>query len=77
MDVWECDFLDVQALSKTNDKYKHLLTVTDVFSKLLHIVLLKSKTCPGVSSAFQSIFKTQNILGDVQSGCELIRVKNF
>ena len=33
LDVLECDLVDVQALSKYNDGYKYLLTVTDVFSK--------------------------------------------
>jgi transposase InsO family protein len=55
MDVWECDLVDVQALSKFNNNYKYLLTVIDVFSKFLHIVPLKSKTGPTVTSAFKSI----------------------
>ena len=44
MDVWECDLVDVQALSRHNDGVKYLLTVIDVFSKFLHMVPLKSKT---------------------------------
>jgi len=44
MDVWECDLIDVQALSRHNDGVKYLLTVIDVFSKFLHMVPLKSKT---------------------------------
>ena len=31
MDVWECDLIDVQALSRHNDGVKYLLTVIDVF----------------------------------------------
>ena len=31
MDVWECDFVYVQSLTKYKDKYKYLLTVIDVF----------------------------------------------
>ena len=27
MDVWECDLMDMQSLSKYNDKYKYLLSV--------------------------------------------------
>jgi transposase InsO family protein len=57
MDVWECDLLDMQAHSKVNNNYRYLLTVIDVFSKFLHVVPLKSKTGPAVTSAFQSIFK--------------------
>ena len=54
--VFECDFVDVQTLSKY-DSYKYLLTVIDVFSKFLHIVPLKSKTIKDVSSAFHSILQ--------------------
>jgi len=57
LDVWECDLIDVQSLSRFNDNHKNLLTVIDVFSKLLHIVTLKSKMGPTVTSAFQSILK--------------------
>jgi len=32
LDVFECDLVDVQALSKHNDGYKYILTVIDVFS---------------------------------------------
>jgi IS30 family transposase len=61
-DVWECDLVDVQGLSKYNDGVKYLLTVIDVFSKFLHIILLKSKTGKAVTSAFQSIFKDHKYL---------------
>ena len=57
MDVWKCDLVDIHALSKFNNSYKYLLTAIDVFSKFLHIVPLKSKTGPAVTSAFQSILK--------------------
>jgi len=32
-DVWECDLVDVQGLSKYNGGIKYLLSVIDVFSK--------------------------------------------
>ena len=57
LDVWECDLIDVRSLSKFNGNVKYLLTVIDVFSKFLHIVPLKSKTGPAVTSAFESILK--------------------
>lgn len=44
LDVWECDLVDVQALNKFNNNYHYLLKAIDVFSKLLHIDPLKSKT---------------------------------
>ena len=31
MDVWECDLVDVYALSKHNKSFKFLLIVIDVF----------------------------------------------
>jgi len=49
--------VDVQALSKHNDGHKYLLTVIDVFSKFLHIVLLNSKTGKDVSSAIRSVLQ--------------------
>ena len=53
-DVWECDFDNVPGLSKYTDGIKYLLSVIDVFSKYLHVVPLKSKTGPCVTSAFES-----------------------
>jgi transposase InsO family protein len=55
-DVWECDLVDVQGLSKYNDGVKYLLTVIDVFSKFLHIIPLLAKTGKAVTIAFQNIF---------------------
>jgi hypothetical protein len=57
MDIWECDLVDMQALSKHNNGYTYLLTAIDVFSKFLHIVPLKSKTGKDVTSPFVGIFK--------------------
>ena len=57
MDVWECDLVDVQGLSKDNDRFKYLLIVTDVFSKYLHVVPLKSKTGGSNTAAIQSVLK--------------------
>ena len=57
MDVWEWDLVDVRALGRFNDNYKYILSVIDVFSKFLHLVLLWSKTGTAVASAFTSIFE--------------------
>jgi hypothetical protein len=54
MDVWACDLVDVQGLNKYKDGLNHLLCVIDVFSKYLHVLPLKSKTGPSVTSVFQS-----------------------
>jgi len=56
MDVWECDLLDVQAYAKYNDNYRYILSVIDVFSKYLHMIPIRTKSGPSVSSAFRSIF---------------------
>ena len=57
IDVWECNLIDVQALSRDNDGVIYLLTVIDVFSKFLHMVPLKSKSVKDVSAAFRSVLK--------------------
>jgi len=54
-DVWKCDLVDVQNLSKYNGGVKYLLTVIDVFTKFLHIVPLLSKTGKAVTIAFKTI----------------------
>ena len=41
-------------LSKHNDGINYLLNVIDVFLKYLHVLPLKSKTGPSVTSAFQT-----------------------
>ena len=65
-DMWECDLLDVQGLSKYNDGVKYLLTVIDVFSKFLHIIPLRSKTGKAVKSAFQCILKDSKYLKPIR-----------
>jgi len=55
MDVWECDLLNMQYLSLYNYTYSYILFVFDVFSEYLHLVLIKTKRGPAVSSAFPSL----------------------
>jgi hypothetical protein len=57
LDVWECDLLVVQSLSKFSNGYKYVLTVIDTLSKFLHMVPPKSKTGTAVTSAFESAVK--------------------
>ena len=52
MNVWECDLVDVQGLSKHNDGIDYLLCVIDVFSKYLNVVPVKSKPGTSVTAAF-------------------------
>ena len=56
-DVWECDLVDFQGLSKYKDGIRYLLIVIDAFSKIFHIFPPLSKTGEAVTTAFQSIFK--------------------
>jgi len=57
MDIWGCDLVEVQALGKFDDNYKYILSVIDVLSEFLHLVLLRSKSGKAVASAFRSIFE--------------------
>ena len=70
MDVWECDLMDVQAISRYNNNNKFLLTAIDVFSKSLHVVPLRSKT------AFLSIFKDPKYSGPVRKRTIMVRTDN-
>ena len=73
MDVWECDLVDVQAISRYNNNIKFLLTAIDVFSKFLHVVPLRSKTGRDVATAFLSIFKDQKYSGPVRRRPIMVR----
>jgi len=57
MDVWECDLVDVRALSRFNDIYKYILSVIDLLSKFLHLFPLRSKTGTAIASGFTPIFE--------------------
>jgi len=65
-DVCESDLIDVQTFGKFNDNYKFLLTVIDVFSKLLHIVPLKSKSGMAVTCAIKSILENPKYSKPIQ-----------
>ena len=47
----------MQAISKDSNGIKYLITVIDIFSKLVWIVPLKRKTGQEVANAFSSILK--------------------
>jgi hypothetical protein len=76
MDVWECDLVDVQALSKFNDNFKYILSVIDVFSKFLYMIPLKSKAGTAVTAAFQSILRERPVWVRTDKGKEFLN-KNF
>ena len=56
-EIWAADLIDMQAFSKDNNGIKYLLTVIDIFSKFVWIVLLKPKTGQKVASAFSGFLK--------------------
>ena len=66
INVWECNLVVVQGLSKYNDAVKYLLTVTDVFFKFLDIILLIRKTGKVVTTAFQSILMDPTYLKPIR-----------
>ena len=39
-EIWAADLIDMQAFSKNNNGIKYLLTVIDIFSKFVSIILL-------------------------------------
>ena len=80
MDVWECDLVDVQWLSKYKDGFKYMLNVIDVFSKYLNFVPIKSKTGPLSRQRFNQSLMTKNSLTPYaggRSGCRRIGENNF
>lgn len=55
-ELWQCDLNDLRGISKHNNGYSYILTVIDVFSKMLYARALKSKTPSEVINALQSVF---------------------
>ena len=55
VEIWECDILEMQSLAKYNDTYVYVLSVIEVFSKYLHLVPIKTKSGPAVTSVFRSV----------------------
>ena len=56
-DVWEIVILDLPSVKKYNDNHRYVLEVTDVFSKYLHSIHLRTKTGKEVTSALESILQ--------------------
>ena len=52
-EIWAADLMDMQEFSKDNNGIKYLLTVIDIFSKLVWIVPFKRKTGHEVVNAFR------------------------
>jgi hypothetical protein len=67
MDVWECELFDVKWIRKCNDGIKKLLSFIDIFSKLLHVLPLKSKTGTSVTAAFHRSLKAADTRNPYQA----------
>ena len=76
MDVWECDLVDVQGLSKNNVGIKYLLSIIDVFSKYLYVVPLNSKTGRQRFNRFLKTADTRTPYAGDRSGCRQIGERN-
>jgi transposase InsO family protein len=53
--LWQADLADVGQLASSNDGYRYLLTVVDVFSKRAWAVPLKKKDAASVTEAFDGL----------------------
>lgn len=60
-ELWQCDLNDLRGISQYNNGYNYILTVIDVFSKMLYVRVLKQKIPSEVISAFKSIFKESGV----------------
>ena len=56
-DEWETDLVIMDSLSKHNNGYKYILTVTDVLSKFAWVEPMKTKTGESLVEAFSRIIK--------------------
>jgi len=55
-ELWQADLNDMRGISEHNNGVNYLLTVIDVFSKMLWVKPLKRKTGVEVAQAFKQIF---------------------
>ena len=56
-EIWVADLIDMQSFSKDNNGIKYLLTVIDIFSKFVSIILLRQKTGQEVANVYPSILR--------------------
>ena len=55
---WQANLADMSKLSNSNDKFKFLLCIIDVFSKYAWVVPIKDKTGKTLVNAFKSVLKS-------------------
>ena len=54
-ETWSADLIDKSSLSKYNNKYKFILTVTDIFTKYAWAIPLKNKSGLSITNGFKTI----------------------
>ena len=64
---FQADLVDMSIYSKENDNFKYMLTCIDVLSKYAWIRILKTKTGPEVTRAFESILKEGRVPQKIQT----------
>lgn len=57
---WQIDLMDMQKLAKSNQNYKYVLTIIDIFSKYAWAIPIKSKSSSDVTKAFQNVLETSS-----------------
>ena len=57
--IWAADLVDMQYYARTNQGYKYILMIIDVFSKYGWAIPLKNKKGDEVPKAFANLWKTQ------------------
>ena len=57
VEIWAADLIDMQAFSKQNKGIKYLLTIIDVFSKVVRIVPVKQNTGQEIANAIIENFE--------------------
>ena len=61
-EIWAADLIDIPAFSKDNNGINYLLTVIDIFSKLVWIVPLKRKTGQEVERHFRRSSESEDLV---------------
>ena len=56
-DIWAADLVDMSPFCRSNQGYRYLLTVIDVYSKYGWIVPMKTKTGKEVAQTFRKLFR--------------------
>ena len=54
---WQADLADMSKMSKSNDKFRYLLCIIDVFSKFAWVVPIADKTGKTLVNAFKLVLK--------------------